>query len=152
MRPSHPTRRAQRGTTLFEALIAFLVLSLGMVAIARVQGHLRLDADAARQRSEAVRLAQEDIEALRGFATIDVTAAAGTRAFDAIASASRSVDGGTTYLITRQIATTGALPAKSATVIVSWTDRSGSAQQMALHSIIAGADPALSGALALAAR
>jgi len=35
---------------------------------------------------------------------------------------------------------------------VSWTDRSGSVQQVVLHSIIAGTDPALSGALALAAR
>ena len=148
----HHTRPTQRGTTLFEALIAFLVLSLGMVAIARVQGHLRLDADAARQRSEAVRLAQEDMETLRGFATIDAAAAAGTRAFDAIASTSRSVDTGTAYRIDRQIAATGALHAKAASVTVSWTDRSGSAQQVALHSIIAGTDPALSGALALAAR
>ena len=151
MRP-HPTRQAQHGTTLFEALVAFLVLSLGMVAIARVQGHLRLDADAARQRSEAVRLAQEDMETLRGFATIDATAAAGPRAFDAIASASRTVDTGTAYLIARQITATGALPAKSASITVSWTDRSGSVQQVVLHSIIAGTDPALSGALALAAR
>ena len=150
MRP-HPTHHTQRGTTLFEALIAFLVLSLGMVAIARLQGHLRLDADAARQRSEAVRLAQEDMETLRGYASINA-AAAGTRAFDAIASASRSVDTGTAYLIERQITATGALPAKSASVTVSWTDRSGTAQQVALHSIIAGTDPALSGALALAAR
>jgi Tfp pilus assembly protein PilV len=149
---SHPTRQAQRGTTLFEALIAFLVLALGMVAIARIQGHLRLDADAARQRSEAVRLAQEDMETLRGFATIDTAAPAGTRAFDAIASASRSVDTGTAYLIARQITATGALPAKSASITVSWTDRSGAPQQVALHSIIAGTDPALSGALALAAR
>ena len=148
----HHTRPTQRGTTLFEALIAFLVLSLGMVAIARVQGHLRLDADAARQRSEAVRLAQEDMETLRGFATIDAAATAGTRAFGAIASTSRSVDTGTAYRIERQIATAGALQAKSASVTVSWTDRSGSAQQVALHSIIAGTDPALSGALALAAR
>ena len=150
----HPytTRQAQRGTTLFEALIAFLVLSLGMVAIARLQGHLRLDADAARQRSEAVRLAQEDLETLRGFATIDAAASTGARAFDAIASASRTVDTGTAYLIARQISATGALPAKSASVSVSWTDRSGGVQQVVLHSIIAGTDPALSGALALAAR
>jgi Tfp pilus assembly protein PilV len=144
------TRQAQRGTTLLEALIAFLVLSVGMVAIARLQGHMRLDADAARQRSEAVRLAQEDLETLRGFATLRTTAAAGTRAFDSIASASRSVDTGTAYLIERQITAAGALAAKSATVTVSWTDRSGTLQQVALHSIVAGTDPALSGALALA--
>jgi Tfp pilus assembly protein PilV len=145
-----PLRTAQRGTSLLEALIAFLVLSLGMIAIARLQGHLRLDADVARQRSEAVRLAQEDMEALRGFATIG--AAPGTRSFDAIASGSRSVDGGTSYRIDRQITVGDTPQAKSASITVSWTDRSGSPQQVALHSIIAGSDPALSAALALAPR
>lgn len=143
-------RRSQRGSTLFEALVAFLVLSLGMIAIARVQGHLRLDADVARQRSEAVRLAQEDMETLRGFASTEVEA--GTRSFDDIASASRSVDAGTAYLIDRRIATADLPHAKSASITVSWTDRSGTAQQVTLHSIIAGSDPALTAALALAPR
>ena len=145
-----PTRHAQRGTTLFEALVAFLVLSLGMIAMARLQGHQRLDADVARQRAEAVRLAQEEMETLRSFG--NTAAAAGMRSFDAIASASRSVDAGTAYLIDRQIALIDLAQAKSASVTVRWTDRSGTAQQVALHSIISGADPALSGALALAAR
>ena len=147
-----PTRHAQRGATLFEALVAFLVLSLGMVAIARLQGHLRLDADVARQRSEAVRLAQEDMESLRGFGALN--AAPGLRSFDAIASASRSVDTGTaSYLIDRRIGTAGGPPlAKSVSITVSWTDRSGAAQQVTLHSIVAGSDPALSAALALGPR
>lgn len=149
MRTTH--RHAQRGSTLFEALVAFLVLSLGMVAIARLQGHLRLDADVARQRSEAVRLAQEDMETLRSFGTV-VAAAPGTRSFDALANDSRPVDTGTAYLIARQV-TADAVPlAKSVSITVSWTDRSGGAQQVTLHSIVAGSDPALSAALALGPR
>jgi len=148
MRTHH--HHTQRGTTLLEALVAFLVLSLGMIALARVQGHLRLDADVARQRSEAVRLAQEDMETLRGFATIGD--AAGLRSFDAIASASRTVNGITTYVLDRQIAPADVPLAKVASISVSWIDRSGTAQQVALHSIIAGTDPTLSGALALAPR
>ena len=142
------SRQAQRGTTLFEALVAFLVLSLGMIAIARVQGHLRLDADVARQRSEAVRLAQEDMETLRGFATTGATA--GARSFDAIDTTSRSIGGSTAYTLDRQVAAADILQAKTVSVSVRWTDRSGAAQQLTLHSMMAGTDPALSAALALA--
>ena len=138
---NHTAPRAQRGTSLLEALIAFLVLTLGMVSIARVQGHLRLDADVARQRTEAVRLAQQDMETLRS-----------ERTFSAIASASRSVNPGTAYAIERRIEATGMPHAKAASITVRWVDRSGVAQQVALHSVIAGTDPRLSGALALAAR
>ena len=48
--------RRARGATLLEALVAFLVLSLGMLTMARVQSSLRLNSDIARQRTEAVRL------------------------------------------------------------------------------------------------
>ena len=63
------TQRIQRGISLIEALIAFLVLSLGVLGMSKLQSHLRLHSDIARQRSEAVRIAQEDMEALRSFAS-----------------------------------------------------------------------------------
>ncbi len=148
-----PSRR-QRGFTLLEALIAFLVLALGMVAIVRVQGQMRLSAEVARQRSEAARLAQEDIESLRAFSVL--AAATGLPSFEAIASETRTVDAGSgyatnaSYLVTRRIDGDGALQAKNALVTVSWTDRNGGAQQVALSSVIAGIDPMYSGALGLA--
>ena len=151
---THNPPRRQRGTTLLEALVAFLVLSLGMLTVARVQTQLRLNSDVARQRSEAVRLAQEDLESLRAFAVL--AASAGARSYGAISSGSRAVDSGTGYatnthyLVQRQIDTGSAPQAKTASVTVSWADRSGAAQQVALNSIIAGNDPAYSGALGLA--
>ena len=139
------TARRQRGTTLLEALIAFLVLSLGMLAIARMQSHLRVDADLARQRSEAIRLAQEEIETLRAFSTI--SASPGARSFDGIANASRSVSGIATYALIRQIEPIGRPRAKAVSVTVSWTDSTGTPQHIELHTLISGSDPALGAAL-----
>ena len=150
---STPPRR-QRGISLVEALIAFLVLTLGMLAIVRVQTHLRLNAEIARQRSEAVRLAQADIESLRAFAVL--SAAPGAHTFEAIASDSRTVDasGGylsnTAYQLDRQVVAGGSLQAREIRVAVGWTDRRGDTQQVALVSVIAGIAPAYGGALGLA--
>ena len=85
-----PRRIAQSGTTLLEALLAFLVLSVGILTIGRVQAHLHLGSDIARQRSEAVRLGQEELESLRGFAM--AAASAGVRSYAEIASAAATVD------------------------------------------------------------
>lgn len=81
-----------RGTTLVEALITFLVLSLGLLAVSRVQGQLRLAGETARQRSEAVRLAEEDIEQLRGFSRIAAAGPAAGRAYADIVASARTVD------------------------------------------------------------
>jgi type IV pilus modification protein PilV len=146
--PFHAARH-QRGTTLIEALIAFLVLSLGLLAVARVQTQLRQNAELARQRSEAVRLAQEDLESLRAFAVL--SAAPAVRSYEAIADDTRTVEStGGGYLVTRRIDAATTPHAKNALVTVSWTDRSGGAQEVALASIIAGTAPAFSGALGLA--
>jgi Tfp pilus assembly protein PilV len=148
-RSSFEKSSRQRGTTLIEALAAFLVLSLGMLAIARMQPQWRLNTDVARQRSEAVRLAQADLESLRAFALL--AAAPGTRSFEAIASETRALDSaGVTYLLTRQVDAVATPHAKNVRVSVGWTDRGGAAQQVELASMIARNAPAFSGALGLA--
>ena len=137
----------QRGISLIEALIALLVLSLGMLAIGKLQSQLRLHADIARQQSLAVRLAQEDLERLRAFSV--VAAASGARAYADVAAASATVEEATRFVVTRQITEVTGLRAKSAVVNVGWTDASGAAQQTTLNTLISGSEPALSGALAL---
>ena len=145
----HGSPRRHRGTTLIEALAAFLVLSLGLLAIARMQTQLRLNADVARERSEAVRLAQADLESLRAFAVL--AAAPGARSFEAIAGDARTLDSaGTAYRVTRQVDASAAPHAKTVLVSIAWTDRSGAAQQVDLASVIAGTAPAFGGALGLA--
>jgi hypothetical protein len=142
-----PTRSRQRGIGLIEALLAFLVLALGMLAIGKLQSHLRLHADIARQQSQAMRLAQEDIEGLRAFSVLG--SGGGRRAYADIAASSASANEGTGFALTRRIDEWPALRAKSARVEVAWTDASGAPQLATLNSVIAGSDPALAGALAL---
>lgn len=63
-------RRAQAGFTLIEALVSLLVVSFGMLAIAGMQTTLARNSDLAKQRTEAVRLAQFKMEELRAFDSI----------------------------------------------------------------------------------
>jgi Tfp pilus assembly protein PilV len=149
-----PRRIAQSGTTLLEALLAFLVLSVGILTIGRVQAHLHLGSDIARQRSEAVRLGQEELESLRGFAM--AAASAGVRSYAEIASAASTIDaaGGyatnTRYQLQREVEPGPDGASKRTAVTVGWADRRGDAQRIVLSSIIVGHDPAYSAALALA--
>jgi Tfp pilus assembly protein PilV len=145
--------RAQRGTTLLEGLVAFLVLSLGMLCVLRVQSQLRLNSDLARQRSEALRIAQEEVEKMRTFSVIALRA--GANAYASLTSGSLSVDAGTQsgrntgYMLTREVNAADAPAAKNANVRVAWDDRSGARQQVVLSTMITGHDPAYSGALKL---
>ena len=88
----------QRGATLVEALVAFVVLLLTVVAVVRVHGQFRLGSDIARQRSEAVRLGQQDLESLRAYSVI--AASSGARSYAEIASASSTIDGAHGYAVT----------------------------------------------------
>lgn len=56
----------QRGFKLIEALIALAVLAVGSLALSSLQLWLDHGTALARQRSDAVRLAQTQIEQLRG--------------------------------------------------------------------------------------
>ena len=156
MSARHFTRRSLRGTTLLEGMVAFLVLSLGMLSVVRVQTQLRLNSDVARQRSEAVRLAQEDLEKMRAFSSIAIRA--GANAYAGLAAGTSSIDASsgqpsnTTYALTREVSDTDVPNAKSATVSVAWDDRNGTLQQVVLNSVISGSDPAYAGALKVAPR
>lgn len=138
-------RHHQRGLTLVEALIAFLILSLGMLAVVRLQPELRQHAEAARQRSEATRIAQQDIEALRSL---------GATSLDTIVDADRTIEpdglGSPRYALQRRVETATWPQARGVTVVVSWPDRRGDVQQLTLRTLIALSDASAAGALLLA--
>jgi len=128
-----------------EALVALVIMSLGLMALARVQAGLRLEADLSRQRAEAVRLAQQDLETQRAFGTL--------AGFDAITDvagqALQGLDGTTTYALDRTVIDQTATGAKALTVTVVWTDRRGQAQSVRLQTLLSRTDPATAGQLSV---
>ena len=147
-------RQRQRGVSLLESLVAFVVLALGTAAVAQLQSQLRLAGDVARERSEAVRLGQEAIEEMRSFAALD--GAPGQRTYAGIASGDTSIGAASSpsahadYRIERRIDDLAFAATKATRVAVRWRDRGGSAREVVLHSFIAGIAPAYAGSLALA--
>ena len=142
-------RHSLRGVGLVEAMVALLVLGLGMLTFVALQVKLRLGAELARQRAEALQLAQTELEQLR--------AAPGLAAFDSLGPAlvTVGVPGTAGYSVSRGVAPVPGTPAsapptlRDVTVSVSWRDRAGQAQAVQLRTQLARADPALPATLGL---
>jgi len=150
MHLQHSTHRRTHGFALLDALIAALLVAGAAIAAIWVQGELRYNADAARQRTESGRLAQADIERLRAFVAVD--AAEASPAWSEIADDILDVTPGgspTTYTLTRSVQTDAELGLKAVEVTLRWTDRRSQAQQISLATLIAAHDPALAGVLTL---
>lgn len=148
--------RLQRGVTLVEALVAMLIMGFGMVALVGLQGNMRRSADLAKQRSEAVRVAQQELETLRAFSTLarDQTTPAETLSFDQIVDLDRADAGdavaNTSYTLTRAVSAASEDSGRLVDVFVSWLDRTGQTQQVKLSSYVSRTDPRLSAALTVA--
>jgi type II secretory pathway pseudopilin PulG len=144
----HPLH--SRGVSLVEALVALAVMAFGMLGLVGLQASMRLNADIAKQRSEAVRIAQERIEQARGFATL--TGVSDSFAAIATVSTPQTVTDyttNTTYTWTSTVAAVSNNPPLiSMEVRVLWTDRNGNqADPVVLRTAIAGVSPTLAGSL-----
>lgn len=155
---ARPSRQA--GVTLIEALVALLVMSFGMVALVSLLGNLRYSGDVAKQRSEAMRLAQAELEGLRSFAVLKRAAGASApRDYEndvktlpevqTIAAA----DSNTTFTLSRQVwplvKDQTEPQGRTVSVTVAWQDRSGVEQRVNLHTVISRTDPVVSSALSI---
>lgn len=150
-------RHRQRGVSLIEALVAFAVMALGMMAVAGMQSTLRTSGDLARQRAEAVRIAQDSVESWRAFTTLNITAQRTAFADVATAPAAFANGGNATYTVTRRASAPAAVSGATTPVIrtlvvdVTWEDRTGQSQSVRLGSTLTGLEPDLAGSLVLAA-
>ena len=160
----HPAL-TQSGVSLIEALVAMAIMAFGMLALLGLQGALRGNSDVSKQRSEAVRYAQEEVELLRTFSTLETP---GTRTYTLIApeaSAAVSLAGYTSSAnFTREVGVTDFPPSapnefdlyyvaahKNVVTRVSWTDRNNDVQWVQLNTIIARTAPEIIGAMSVSA-
>jgi len=130
------------GFTLIEALVALLVLGVGLAAVARLQADLLIGSRQAKARGEATALARQQIEHLR-FLSVQhspgLLTVSGTRS----QAGSHQV-----YLIDWQVMPTTGMAYAQTVVRVRWTDRSGP-HQIQLATLLADPEPVQGGRLLL---
>jgi len=130
-----------RGFTLIEALVALLILSIGLLGLARYQSVTLKSSGDTKARTEALAIAEQTIEQLRNFST--------EAAFDAIASDTMgtAVTGSNAVFTPTWVVSNFTTPAqyKQIVVTVTWNDSSGNSQSVQLVSYIGRNDPAESG-------
>lgn len=143
-------RRAVLGVSLIEALVALAVMAFGMLGVVGMQTSLRANSDLSRQRGEAVRLAQEEVERWRNYSVLRASdAASGQLAFEEI------VDTGPEVLTVPEVNTeftrrtevesevAGGPLVRQLAVTVGWTDRRGEAQTVRLMTQVGFVPPEL---------
>ncbi|MCC9595344.1 prepilin-type N-terminal cleavage/methylation domain-containing protein [Rubrivivax sp. JA1055] len=143
---------AARGVSLVEAMVALAVMAIGLLGVVGLQATLRANADVSRQRSEAVRIAQEQLDTLRGYTSL---AGASGLSYEGIAD----LDGepvatgiaNTEFTLHQTVTAAGAGRAKMVELQVAWRDRRAESdnQWVDFATLIAGTPPALAGSLIL---
>lgn len=146
-------RFRQSGVSLLEALVSLAVMAIGAVAVVGMQVTLRSNADLAKQRSEAVRLAQQKVEEWRGLKSMSAVGGQvdWTDVVDALdvgLVGSSAVFARTAAVVPRGAGDDDPL-SKTVTVAVNWTDRTGQGQSVVLRTLLAGVPPELAGSLSV---
>lgn len=157
------------GFSLIEALIAFLIIGVGLLGAAKMQAVLTTDSAASQQRDEAVVVAQDLIERFRGFTTLPTTSGNVAYADIASSTAAETVTGinasySRSWTVEEccidQTTQANACPAancgsnemrwKNLSVAVAWTDKGNTSNSINLSTKISRLAPAQDGALLVA--
>jgi prepilin-type N-terminal cleavage/methylation domain-containing protein len=163
MHRHHRRHARQQGFTLIEALVALVITAFGMLALAGFQLSLSTASENAKQRSEAVRLAQQKIDELRSFEVVQTHLTKLDYQSDVVAGGPETFNRTNAdvyntaneyrreWWVTKADGT-AADPLemqKWLRVQVAWTDRNGQEQRVTLRSVIGQAEPATLGTLAV---
>lgn len=129
------------GFSLIEALIAALVVGVGMLGLAKMQGELFVGSSESRMRTHALNLAQDKIEEFRQVANKDL--------YDGFAAGANAntetIMAGSSTNFTRAWTITDNGKYKQISVTVSWTDSKGVNQNVQLTSNVAAGEPVKAG-------
>ena len=126
----------QLGFTLIEAMIAFAVAGIGILAVVSFQAELISTSAQSKARAEALQIAQSKLEEFKNFTFIDITAfnASPLYAATTYATTTDQTITGTNAVFTRdyQITANGSL--RDIEVNVSWTDAKNVTQNVTLNT------------------
>ncbi len=113
-------KKSALGVALIEGLVSILVLSLGILAISKLNSHLMSSAGLTKSKAEAIQIAQSKIEELR---TRILQAS-----FTSITSGEGTINGkNAAFAVAWNVSTPdAAIPLKTLTVSVNWTPPSSS--------------------------
>lgn len=143
-------KHKNRGFTIIEAMIALVVLSLGLLALGQFQGQLLKSSGETKAQSEGLLIAQQKIEELRNVTVlselIQGNAADGFTNGTLLASASEADFAGANTLydiawtIDKQPIDEGSSLSVRIKVQTSWQDRDDNTQDVVLYSYVAWDD------------
>jgi Tfp pilus assembly protein PilV len=152
--------KRSRGLSILEALITLVVAALGLLSFVVMQSRLRANSDVSKQRSEAVRIAQENMENLRAFGTLAADGTVGNNlayntgvvdgaAAKTVLATAVSTATNTTYTLTQSVTASAQAGMKDIRITVAWKDRNNVDQSAVLRSVINGNDPRIAAALSI---
>lgn len=125
----------QTGFSLIEVLISFVMLSVGVLGLVKLQTYMEVKSENALHSIDALYLAEEKLEHFR---TRSQSAATGTILYSAIVNSTESLSmaGSTATRVVTVNDDTPVAGTKKVNVTVSWTDRWNNNQSVALDTVI----------------
>lgn len=127
----------KQGFALLELLVGVALLGLGTASLLRLHLDLRRGTDLARQRSEAVRHAANELERLRWLAPVEITATGPAPVAPVAADPSP-----TRYTLERRVQHDADTRLRSVEVSVRWDDRHAAPHAVTLATALTSLDPA----------